>query len=352
MNTPSPVGRLSKRIVALGVVAVIFIGCYWWSVTIRPDLTVYCAHDSVFAEKILRDFEAATGLRVAAKFDTEATKSLGLVELLVREKQSPRCDVFWNNELLGTLALQEQGLLRPWKGTGWERMPQAFKAVDGSWAGFGARLRVSILRNDGGARSAEEWASEATRLWSGDLSRAAIAKPAFGTTLTQYAALWHLWGPERTKAWHRDMRARGLRELRGNAAVKDVVAAGACAIGYTDTDDYFVSRDAGAPVAMVPVEIDGATLCIPNTVAIIRGTPREAAARKLMDYLLSAEVEVALAHSGSRQVPLGPLTAEQAGSIPEEVRALLPAAARGMALGDLLSSRNAVLAFLRTDEGK
>ena len=84
------------------------------------SLVVYCAHDSVYADAILKDFEKQSGIRVDVRYDTEATKSLGLVNLIVSERQRPRCDVFWNNELLGTVDLQAQGLLEPHKGTNHE----------------------------------------------------------------------------------------------------------------------------------------------------------------------------------------------------------------------------------------
>ena len=112
-----------------------------WQSLGRDKLTVYCAHDAVFAESILRDFEKQTGIPGAVKFDTEATKSLGLTEQIIREGAHPRCDVFWNNELLGTLDLAARGLLEPHKGTGWQRIPARFRDPDGRWTGFAARLR-------------------------------------------------------------------------------------------------------------------------------------------------------------------------------------------------------------------
>src|SRR5262245_60634767 len=107
-------------------------------------LVVYCAHDWLYADPILKRFEAETGVRVAARYDTEATKSLGLVELIAREKDRPRCEVFWNNEPLGTMRLQDEGLLERYQGSGWQRMPAAMKDGEGHWTGFGARLRVWI----------------------------------------------------------------------------------------------------------------------------------------------------------------------------------------------------------------
>src|SRR5262245_38892031 len=78
-----------------------------WQRFAREKLVVYCAHDAVFAEAILDDFTRQTGIPVAVKYDTEATKSLGLVEQIIQDGAKPRCDVFWNNEMLGTLDLAE-----------------------------------------------------------------------------------------------------------------------------------------------------------------------------------------------------------------------------------------------------
>ena len=48
------------------------------------------------------------------------------------------------------------------------------------------------------------------------------------------------------------------------------------------------------------------TLFIPNTLAIIRGGPNPQLARRLVDYLLSREVEAKLAAGASTQIPLNP----------------------------------------------
>ena len=306
-------------------------------------LVVYCAHDSVYSQRILDDFTRETGIRVAPVFDTEATKSLGLVERLVAERDSPRCDVFWNNQLLGMLDLAGRGLLVPYKGSGYERIPAAYRDPEGHWAGFAARFRVYIV-NTGKLAATPEAVAE--RL-GGDLSRVAIAKPLYGTTLTHYSVLWHHWGGEKLEAWHADLRTRGIREATGNAHVKNLVAEGVCDLGLTDTDDFFVARDAGKPVAMVPVRLEsGATLCMPNTVGIIKGTRRLARAQRLVDHLLSAACELELAGSKARQVPLGPVDASRLG---DDVRVLASWVADGVPLGGLGPARAACLAWLKTD---
>ncbi len=74
-----------------------------------PSVVVYCALDQIYSEPILRDFERQSGIQVLAKYDLEATKTSGLVNLLLLEQAHPRCDVFWNNEMLQTAVLARAG---------------------------------------------------------------------------------------------------------------------------------------------------------------------------------------------------------------------------------------------------
>src|SRR5262249_47514181 len=79
--------------------------------------------------------------------------------------------------------------------------------------------------------------------------------------------------------------------------------------GLTDTDDALAEVESGMPVEIVYPDqgADGiGTLFIPNTVAIIKGCPHPQQARKLVDYLLSPEVETKLAECPSAQIPLNP----------------------------------------------
>jgi iron(III) transport system substrate-binding protein len=338
----SSYGSVLVRLLGAGLLVAVLVAAYryLWQGGRQP-LVVYCAHDSVYSEGVLRAFERQTGIPVAVKFDTEATKSLGLAELLIREKSRPRCDVFWNNELLGTLDLQEKGVLLPYRGSGFERIPSQFKDPQGFWAGFGARLRVYVINTERLQPSEEA----VRQVLSGDLSRVAIAKPLFGTTLTHYSVLWSLWGEAKLKAWHSELRQRGLREVMGNAQVRNLVAEGVCDLGFTDSDDYFVVKDEGKPVAALPVRLeDGSVICIPNTAAIINGTSRLAQAQQLVDYLLSEPCEVALARSRARQIPLGPV---DEGDLPEEVRALKDWAKAGVPLTELGPARTACLNWLK-----
>ncbi|MEM7395020.1 MAG: substrate-binding domain-containing protein, partial [Verrucomicrobiota bacterium] len=210
------------------------------------------------------------------------------------------------------------------------------------WTGFGARFRVFIVNTN---RMPATEAAVAEKL-KGDLSSVALAKPIYGTTLTHYSILWERLGGDNLKEQHREQVERGLKIVAGNSTVKNMVADGNCDLGFTDTDDFFLSLDDDKPTTMLPVKIAGGqTICIPNTVSIIQGTKRETEARELVDYLLSAENEVALANSRSRQVPLGPIDTE---SLSDDVRQMKPWVKSGYPLASILKARNECLAWLKS----
>lgn len=320
----------------LTLAALLLTGCPAAS---EDALVVYCAHDAVFSQQILDDFERETGIPVSVRFDTEATKSLGLVNQIIRESRSPRCDVFWSNETLGTIDLARRGLTEPYQGPGYGRIPDRYKDPRGLWCGFAARLRVWIVNTD---QMMPDEASVEGAFRNG-LEEFTYAKPLFGTTLTHYCALWALHGGNYVKTLDDALR-RKATVANGNGKTRDLVASGTCAFGWTDTDDFFGAVDANKPVAMLPVRIEnGRTICIPNSVAIIKGTKHRESAERLVDYLLSREVELRLARSESRQVPLGDTGDAE---LPPDVAALVPFVEAGVDLSTAADVRSEVLDWL------
>lgn len=269
-------------------------------------VVVYCALDREFSEQILRDFEERSGLSVVARYDTEANKSVGLYEDLVREAGRPRCDVHWNNEILATIRLHEQGLLAPYDSPAAQPFPDAFRARDRSWTAFAARARILLVNKDRVTDQAKYPRGLRDLLkdeWKG---RAAMAKPQFGTTASHAACLFAALGDDKAREFFLALKANGISLLPGNKKVAEAVGRGQFAVGLTDTDDALLEIEAGRNVAIVFPDDDLGTLFLPNTVAMVKGCPNSEGARKLIDYLLSPEVEAKLAQAKSRQIPLNP----------------------------------------------
>jgi iron(III) transport system substrate-binding protein len=350
-------GMPNQKRTALAVVTMILAGLLV-AFALRPRLfnpsgpviNVYCAHDAIFADSIFQEFTRQTGIQVDVTYDTEATKSLSLVNRLEREREHPVCDVFWNNEQVGTMDLAREGILESYKGSGYERIPALYKDPEGRWVGFAARMRLWIVNT----QKLQPTRDKVDALFIEHPDRAVVADPLYGTTLTQFSVLWQLWGPERMKRWWADLRKRGLRQVAGNAPAKDAVAEGVCEIGWTDTDDFFEAHDDKKPVAMLPYFVSDPkagdkkkyTIIIPNTVGLIRGCQHKAEAQQLVDFLLSAQTELALARSKSRQIPLGPVDSEQ---IPSEVRELAQSVPQGYDLRQLETARRDCIEWLKSE---
>lgn len=278
------------------------------------EVVVYCALDRLYAEPVLEAFAARTGIVVKPKWDAEATKTTGLVEAIRAERDRPRCDVFWNNEVGQTIGLAREGLFEHYESPAAAGLPASARDPQGRWTGFAARARVLLVNADL-VPEAESPSSYEDLLLPRWRARAGVAAPLFGTTATHAAALFAALGPAKAQAWLSGLRQNDVLVCAGNATVKDKVASGELAIGLTDSDDANLALLAGKPVRVVfPDQHEGGlgTLLIPNSAAIVKDAPHPAAARALVDHLLSPEVEVALASSRSAQVPLREGTARPA----------------------------------------
>jgi iron(III) transport system substrate-binding protein len=267
-------------------------------------VTIYVSTDRVFSEPVLRAYEQRTGVRVNAVYDTEETKSTGLANRLIAESARPQADVFWSNEPVRTLVLKSRGILAPYRSPSAEGIPAALVDPEGYWTGFSARIRViayntTLVKGDEAPRSVFDLADPK---WRGQV---AIADPRFGSTSFHVAALYAMAGDEKMDDLFRRLKANGVRVVDGNSVVRDLVARGDVKVGLTDTDDVNVAIEDGQPIAMVLPDADGLGVPVmPNMVSFIANAPHPDEGRKLIDYLLSADVERQLAQSEAVQIPL------------------------------------------------
>lgn len=282
----------------------------WFAITsVRAgEVVVYTALDREFSEPIFKQFTAKSGIEVRPVFDSESVKTVGLVNRLLAEKARPRCDVFWNNEIIRSVQLAEEGLVEPYTSPAAADIPAALKDPGGMWTGFGARARV-LMVNTKLLPNKADWPRSTAELadakWKG---RCVVARPLFGTTNTHLAAHWAAVGPEKAQAFWSAAGANAIL-VSGNKQAANAVARGEAAWCLTDTDDAYVAQLEGSPVAMIyPEEELGGpgVMLIPNTAVLIKGAPNAENAKKLIDYIVSAEVEKTLSESSSAQIPVRP----------------------------------------------
>lgn len=272
----------------------------------RRQVVVYSSVDDVFARPIARRFEEETGIEVRLVPDTEETKSTGLLNRLIAEKERPRADVFWSGDPVRAAVLVRHGLAAPYRSAAAAGLPPRFSDPEGRWTGFSARARVLVYNRDK-VPAAEVPDSVFALLdprWRG---QTCLANPLFGTTSMHAAALFAVLGEQRARQFFDGFLANGGRIVSSNGEVRRQVASAECTVGITDTDDANVARLDGKPVGVVFPDAGGmGTLVIPNAAVLIAGAPHPETARRFIDFLLAPETERALAASEAAQMPVRP----------------------------------------------
>lgn len=286
------------------------------------EVVVYTSVDQVFSEPVFRAFERASGIRVRAVFDTEETKSTGVLNRLIAEAERPRADVFWSGDPVRPFLLVRRGMVLPYVSPEAAALPAGLRAADGTWTGVAARARVLLVNTKlvppgERPRSLRDLAAPRFR------DRAAIANPLFGTTTMHVAALVAAWGEGEARAFLDALRANGVRVASSNGEVKRLVVAGEVAVGLTDTDDANEARKESADMDVVYPDADGSgTLLIPTSVVLLAGGPNPEAGKRLVDHLLSAPSEQRMAEAAAH-MPLRPGVAAPPGvPRPGEIRAM------------------------------
>jgi iron(III) transport system substrate-binding protein len=292
---------LKSSLIALAICSLFMTSC----TTKSSEVVVYTSVDQVFSEPILKDFEKATGIRVKPVFDTEETKSTGVLNRLIAEKDNPQCDVFWSGDPVRTLVLKSRGITSAYLSPNAAEIPVGCKDEDGHWIGFSTRARVllcntDLIKQEDAPNSIDDFINPK---WKG---QCAIANPLFGTTSFHAAALFSVLGDEQAKEFFAKMKANGVVIATSNGDVRKRVADGQVAFGLTDTDDANEAMKEGKPVVMVFPDQDSlGALIVPNTVSLIQNSPHPENGKRLIDHLLTREVEAELAASCA-QMPMLP----------------------------------------------
>ena len=313
----------AHKLTIIAVLVFVIAGCGGGEKQTEHDseVIVYTSVDDVFARPVAEEFTNTTGILVRLVTDTEETKSTGLLNRLLAEKQRPQADVFWSGDPVRAAILKRNEVATPYISAAATGLPPEFSDPEGFWTGFSTRARVLIYNTDL-INEAEAPNSIFDLVDPRFKGSACMANPLFGTTSMHAAALFSVLGEEGATEFFDGFLTNGGRVLSSNGEVRRRVSSGEFALGITDTDDANVARLEGSPIAVVFPDHEGmGTLLVPNCAVLINGAPHPEAARKFIDFLLSPETERALAHSEAAQIPLRPGVSAPEGMVArEEIR--------------------------------
>jgi iron(III) transport system substrate-binding protein len=293
---------MNKYIFSLTLVLFsILVGCK----NNTDEVVVYCTVDQIFSEPILQDFEQETGIKVRAVFDTEETKSTGVMNRLIAEKENSQCDVFWSGDPLRNGLLQSRGITFPYQSMQTELIPVHFRESGHHWIGFSARARVLMYnKNSISPDALPQSILDLTQAqYKGQFG---IANPLFGTTTFHMAALFTVLGDSTANKWMNDLKINQVTIATSNGDIKKRVMNGELVFGLTDTDDVFEAMKESNDVDYIFLDQQEegiGTLIMPNALSMIKDSPNAENGKKFMDYLLSRQTEAKLAMSCA-QMPL------------------------------------------------
>ena len=253
----------------------------------RTPLTVYTAAEA----DLLTGYETAFEQRHPDLDIVWVRDSTGIITArLLAERAAPKADAVFALSAVSLMVLKNEGLLAPYAPRGLERLDPRFRDADTTpyWVGqavWSAAICVNV-------REAARLKLPMPRTWA-DLAqpvyRGALSMPNPASSGTGLLAVTAWLQPDEAAGWaymdalHRNMKAY----LHSGSKPCQDAARGETPIGISF--DYRAAdlKNKGAPIeVVVPVEgvgwdIEGAGL--------IAGTPREAAARRLLDWAISDE---------------------------------------------------------------
>ena len=270
---------------------------------------LYCATDREVAQDLIDQFQRETGIRVDAKYDTEAARAVGLVQAIRQERARPRCDVLWGGGPFFCTMLADDGLLAPAPADLVAAVGSAPRDPQGRWLGFAGVYRVLIVNRDALPDEAQRPRSFRDLVDPRFKGHVGIANPLFGGMAAHVAVLFDKLGDAAARQWLLDLKRNDVAICAGMADVRNRVASGELWCGITSTIDAHVALAGGKPVEVIfPDQRDGEIGCLNGNgaAAIVAGAPHPREAEAFMRFLFTTRTERALAAGPGQNVGMLP----------------------------------------------
>jgi iron(III) transport system substrate-binding protein len=268
-------------------------------------LTVLCTVEERWCAAQTEAFETKTGIR------TKYVRLSGgdAVTALDDAQGKPAFSVWWGGSADGYVAAKTAGRLERYRSPNAAAVPDSSKDADGYWTG----IYVGVLGFCSNRAKLAEAAVAVPDSWSDLLDPAlqgqvSIAHPA--TSGTAYTALWTLMtlndlDETATFDFLTALDANVSEYTASGSAPVEAVATGAATVGVVFAHDCVAAIADGAKdlVLSFPKEGTGSEV---GATAVIKGGPDRAAARKWIDWALTAKAQEIGPRARAFQLPINP----------------------------------------------
>ncbi|MHB8532188.1 MAG: extracellular solute-binding protein [Solirubrobacteraceae bacterium] len=277
-------------------------------------ITLYNGQHEQTTALLVKAFEKQTGIHVNVRSADEAT----LGNQIVQEGANSPADVFYAENTPVLEALREKGLLAPLDAATLGSVPARYDSAQGDWVGVSARVPALVYSTTelGHAKLPSSILELAEPQWR--------AKVGFAPSETDFqpllTAIVKLRGKHAAETWLKGLEA-GARVYPDNETVVTQVNNGESQLGPIDHYYWYRLRQeqgaAGTHSALsYYASGDPGDLLNVSGAAVLRSSSKQAAAQKLLAFLVSRAGQEQIVHSDSWEYPLRPGVAAPAGLRP------------------------------------
>jgi iron(III) transport system substrate-binding protein len=267
-------------------------------------ITLYNGQHEQTTDALVAGFEKATGINVEVRNDDEDT----LVSQIETEGSKSPADLFYTENSLPLVALQDKGLLAPVDPKTLAQTPSKYNSSGGDWEGVSARVSVLIYN----PKLISKSQLPTTVLGLADPKYKGKLAFAAGETDFQpiVTSVIKAYGTAKATAWLKGIKANsGSHTYPDNETITDEVNRGAVAFGVINQYYWYrLGSEIGASgvhskITYFAPHDPGYVLDVSGA-GILKSSTHQAAAQKFLAYLTSKAGQTILAHSISWEYPI------------------------------------------------
>lgn len=306
--------KSNKSVIILSAIVIVLVAAFFvyksgvFGGKVKGKVTVYSIFQEEEARKILEKFKAETGI----DYDILRLPSGEAVSRVQNEMGKPQADFLMGGPADSHEVLKKAGALESYISSNASDVPNNMKDKDGFWTGFYLNP-IAIGINEqrwrekyGTAPYPQSFKELLDPKFKGEIG---MSDPATsGTSYTAVASLAQVWGKDEMLKYMSQLLPNLKERPKSGIEPIQKAAKGEYTIGITFLGDQLKIKNQGNPIVSIVPEAAGYEV---GGLAIVKGGPNTAAAKKLMDYMLTVEpgklyTQSAFAVSVKPNVPIAP----------------------------------------------